>query len=286
MSRERRMKKIQCTEDFFRRLLIGMLVRLRHLHFEGKTLNGCFLAENICVPLCEKDKNIPGPYIEVKLGHLQLDSFMPYTEDRGDKDLVKLGWILENQVFSPKTKLPSDVKQLVELLSNTPIKDQDLIYGHVGLMSAKEKVSHFLWLYKRLLYLKKRMPSKYKTIMQKITDEAQDWRKRAEKNKFLAKLKPRWKYSRNAEGLARFYRNAVEHLFKMFEGSEFTFEEELEDYHIIYILTGTFPELLGDLQKAFHEEGEFQALIVQDFCEGLAGSQTVSQAKNASAVTK
>ncbi|CAO1942732.1 unnamed protein product [Urochloa humidicola] len=255
--------QIKVTKEVIRRLLIGILVRFRVLHSEGKTRNGCFTADNLCVPIYKKEEDIfMAPFIEVKLDYLHPDSIQPYTDDGGNKDLMKLGWVLENNIFASETQLPYDLKQLLELLCTDPIKSKDLIYGHVSLKSPREQVSYYLWLYKRLMYLKKRVSGSYNNIMQKLKTKADGWRSKAKLNRFLAKLNPSRNYSNDGKGLSRFYRNAVEHLFKMFEDSKRNstsmVEEDLEDYHIIYILTDTFPSFLVDLQKAFYEEGELE----------------------------
>ncbi|CAO2181979.1 unnamed protein product [Urochloa humidicola] len=261
--------QIKVTKEVVRRLLIGIFVRFRLLHSEGKTLSGCFTADNICVPIFKKDEDIfMAPYIEVKLDFLHPDSIKPYTDEDGDKDLMKVGWMLENDIFSLETELPSDLKKLFELLRNGPIKNKNLIYSHVSLMSPRDQVSFYLWLYKRLMYLKKRVPSNYKNIIQKLKI-TEGWRSKAKENKFLAKLKPSGRYSKDGKGLSRFYRNSVEHLFKLIEdckrsSAPLVEEEELEDYHIVYILTEAFPDFLADLQNAFHEEGELETFNGED----------------------
>ncbi|CAL4946015.1 unnamed protein product [Urochloa decumbens] len=268
--------QIKVTKEVVRRLLIGIFVRFRLLHTEGKMLNGCFTADNICVPIYKKDQDIfMAPYIEVKLDRLDPDLIKPYTDEGGgggggdDKDLMEVGSMLENDIFSKQTDLPADLKKLLELLRSDPIKNKNLIYNHVSLMSPRDQVSCYQWLYKRLMYLKKWERGKYNSIMQKL-NITEDWRQKADENRFLAKLNPLRGYSKDGKGLSRFYRNSVEHLFKLFEedcerGSTSLVEEEkLEDYHIVYILAEAFPDFLADLQKAFHEEGELETFNRED----------------------
>ncbi|KAL6616584.1 hypothetical protein ACP70R_038854 [Stipagrostis hirtigluma subsp. patula] len=284
--------QIKVTKEVTRRLLVGLLVLFRHLHSEGKTLNGSFTAANLFVPVYKKDQDVfIKPYIEVKLDSLPLDAFKPYTEDGGDKDLMVLGQIIENSIFSRETELPSDLAQLLELLRCEPMKNQNLIYDHVSLKGPRDTISYFMWLHKRLQFLKKKQRSKYDDIMaiiddiwKKTEDPEYDWRDEALENKYLAKLRPyhrngRGGYSEFVEGLSRFYRNAVEHLLKIFGDKSKPIpeaekkeahpapavgEEELEDYHIAIILKAAFPKFLGDLQKAFHEKGELQWFSVED----------------------
>ncbi|CAL4972544.1 unnamed protein product [Urochloa decumbens] len=266
--------QIKVTKEVVRRLLVGIFVRFRLLHSEGKMLNGCFTADNICVPIYKKDQDIfTAPYIEVKLDRLDPDSIKPYTDEGGggDKDLMEVGSMLENDIFSfsKETGLPADLKKLLELLCTDPIKNKNLIYSHVSLMSPRDQVSCYQWLYKRLMYLKKWERGKYNNIMQKL-NITEDWKQKADENRFLAKLNPLGGYSKDGKGLSRFYRNSVEHLFKLFEedcerGSTSLVEEEkLEDYHIVYILAEAFPDFLADLQKAFHEEGELETFNRED----------------------
>ncbi|XP_062187260.1 uncharacterized protein LOC133890750 [Phragmites australis] len=276
--------QIKVTQEVLRRLLVGMFVRCQHLHSEGKTLEGCFSADNMFVP----DQDVfMIPYIEVKLDSLRMEAFKPYTDEGGDKDLMKLGVIVEDVILSSETELPADLKQLFVLLRTEPIKNKNLIYCHVSLKGPRGKLSHFMWLYKRLTYLQKKVPSKYEKIMLKFKDDKDNWRKRANRNKFLAKLRPfntcgRGGYSKHGKGLSRFYRNSVEHLLKMFDDNNPNSgtkpeehekkahpaspveEEELEDYHIAIILTQAFPEFLGDLQEAFHEQNELQRFNTED----------------------
>lgn len=297
------------TTKALRRLLVGILVRFRHMHLEGETLEGRFSARNLLVP--EKDLFVI-PYTEVKLGSLDPDAFVFYTPEGGNKDLSKVAGIVRNVILAEYKHLPSELTQFLALMRHDPVANQDLICCHVCLMGPREKVSHFTWLYKRLLHLQKTEPTKYKNIIQKITDGITyrskidglpDWRKKVKKNKFVHKIYSfnDGGYDRNGRGLTRFYRNSVEHLTKNLletnmqnigkteeksepkpageksktqpaveesetqpAAADAEVAEMFEDYYIAYILVGVFPQFLGNLQQAFHDESELNRFSEED----------------------
>uniref|UniRef100_A0A0A8Z7J5 Uncharacterized protein n=1 Tax=Arundo donax TaxID=35708 RepID=A0A0A8Z7J5_ARUDO len=113
-----------------------MFIRFQHMHSEGKTLEGCFEAVNLFVPVHDL---IRTPYIEVKLDSIPMEAFKPYTDEGGDKDLMRLRWIAENVMLSSETELPADLAQLFELLRTEPIKNKDC--------EPKETKGESVWLY-------------------------------------------------------------------------------------------------------------------------------------------
>ncbi|TVU36118.1 hypothetical protein EJB05_18034 [Eragrostis curvula] len=216
--------QLKLTTQLLQRLISGILVRFKLIHLEGKTLNGQFSRELMCVPV----EDFPvTPYIDVRFNDLPLDAFKPCTEEGGNLDLMRVGEIIQDDILSSETELPSELEQLLALLKSDPFSKRSLIYSHVSMKGLKGKLSYYMWMYKRLMYLKKKKPNKYAKIMQKINND-EDWRDRALKNKYLAMLRPfkdsgeqgQGGYSEDGKGKSRFYRNSVEHLPAKFDEND------------------------------------------------------------------
>ncbi|TVU51565.1 hypothetical protein EJB05_03000 [Eragrostis curvula] len=157
------------------------------------------------------------------------------------------------------TKLPPDYKEFLELLeSNTlTMKDEFLIVNNSALLPMSNRTEVFLMLYDRIvMYLgrTKAGKAKKKRILSKLPYN-NDWLDTASANTQINQWvvsKTQKQYKRNQLDQLRLNRNVRSHL------------HQYNDDNIEEILYCEWPELLMDMVKMLHMEGELQGTDIQN----------------------
>ncbi|XP_034594546.1 uncharacterized protein [Setaria viridis] len=154
------------------------------------------------------------------------------------------------------TKVPPDYREFLALLGNDNLtmRDEFLIVNHAALLPMKNRTEVFLMLHDIIVkYLGRTNRAKKRRILSKLPYE-NDWldtaRANAQINKWVVKCQN--EYRRTQLDLLRLNRNVRSHL------------HEYNDDNIEEILYCEWPELLMDMVKLLHLEGELEDTDIQN----------------------
>lgn len=238
----------------------GVLSWALAMHRLGKSLNGKFSYNDLRVTTRGFVKCSAS-----KIKHLK--KAYPF---RISADRVAVKKIIMEIAGARKTSdLPTDLQQLLQVLSQYKKGDEVLIKKHPALKKDSKKLDQFGKMFAHLEVLKRTELTKYKRIIGQLPYGKGVWKKRIEANKYLVKIfgyQNRAKsYPDSPAGLVKLYRNSIQHLnehafkvvFKRMNGKRVRRVVVLfQLYQINHMLCTTLPKIIGNRTEALHAEDE------------------------------
>nr|CAB3473081.1 unnamed protein product [Digitaria exilis] len=241
-------RKFWRLSDKATRISRKLALILRSQHSVGKCLAGPLQVSNILI----------GSSGSVKLRGVSFTG-KGFSIDRVRDDYKQLSRVLQTLIRASGgdvTKLPPDYRKFLTLLANDNLtmRDEFLIVNSAALLPMKNRTEAFLMLHDRIAkHLHRTDRAKKNRILSKLPYE-DNWLDTASANTQINQwvVNAQYGYKKTQSDLLRLNRNVRSHL------------HEYNDEDIEQILYCEWPELLMDMVKLLHFEGELEATDIQN----------------------
>jgi hypothetical protein len=238
----------------------GVLSWALAMHSLGKSLNGKF---------CYNDMRVTSRGF-VKCSACKMKYLKKAYKFRILADLDAVKKIIMEIAGARKTSdLPTDLQQLLRVLSQYKEGDEVLIKKHPALKKDSKKLDQFGKMFGHLELLKKTELTKYQRIIGQLPYGKGVWKRRIKASKYLLKIfgygKRMNSYADSPEGLIRLYRNSTQHLGEhAFKAVSKKLKRKkarrvvvlFRRHQINHMLCTTLPKIIGKLTEVLHAEDE------------------------------
>uniref|UniRef100_A0A0A9BB13 Uncharacterized protein n=1 Tax=Arundo donax TaxID=35708 RepID=A0A0A9BB13_ARUDO len=244
------------------------------MHQHKFTFGGKFTAENLYVTEVGK----------IKVDPSMVSALKPFTDQNSEDDYITAADIIEDIIFAGEKDLPEDICHLIKLMKYESTQFEYVIRCHISSLDSRSQLDHFSWMFKRLDFLELSDPQNYDDIVKKIPYGQGQWKQMVKRSKLLQSIydykKRQSTFEDSGKGLVSLGRNSVEHLTKksvkivkrkkkvkgqMKKVTVIVKRIPLfEDFQIQHIICDVYSELFGEMQKAFHSEGELTRFNLEE----------------------
>lgn len=267
----RQVVKISSTTSA-RTAIKSLNVFLFDMHKQKFSFGGDFSAEDLYVT---EDGRI-------KVHYLTASALKEYTDKSKELDYFTGAQIIENTIFSGNKDLPEDILHLLKLMKHESAKFEYVIRFHISHVGPLAQLSIFSLMFWKLDVLEESDKKKYNNIIQMLPFGHGEWRTMLKRNSFLEEVyaykSRQFTFSNSSRGLVKLCRNSIQHLpkravkvvkrkIRQHGVWKHVIVDRIvlfENFEIQHMICGLYVEFFGELQKAFHQEGELSDLSLED----------------------